>query len=221
MPGRPQPDLTLLPAPHPVQFRGSRMAAGLLRLGGWRVHFQGLPALQGVAIVYPHTSNWDFIVMILAKWAMGVPVQFWGKDALFRIPLFGRWLRWLGGVPVARTSAQGTIASAVAHFEACKAAGSYCWVGLAPEGTRKALPGLRSGFYRTAVGADVPLAVVALDYGRKQVRVEDFVYLSGNEAADLPFVAALLQGTQGKRPAEASPVRLLDRSVARTDTIVK
>lgn len=149
--------------PYALQFRGSRLAAIALRALGWRVVFEGLPALQGVIIVYPHTSNWDFVVMILAKWTVGVPVQFWGKDTLFRIPLFGRWLRWLWGRPVTRTAAQGATAAALAHFSACKARGEYCWLGLAPEGTRKALPGLRSGFYRTAVGAQVLLGLVALD----------------------------------------------------------
>jgi hypothetical protein len=87
-------------AERPVQLRGSAVARRLLRLAGWRVAFDGLPARQGVVIVYPHTSNWDFIVGVLAKWSIGIPVAFWGKASLFRVPLFGRWLRWLGGVPV-------------------------------------------------------------------------------------------------------------------------
>ena len=90
------------PQPHPVQFAGSAFARWVLTRLGWQVKFEGLPALQGMVVVYPHTSNWDFIVLMLAKWAIGVPVYFWGKDSLFRIPLFGRWLRWLGGVPVVR-----------------------------------------------------------------------------------------------------------------------
>jgi hypothetical protein len=55
-----------LQAPGPLELRpgavplvGSRFAAALLRLFGWQVHCQGLPAAQGVMIVYPHTSNWD------------------------------------------------------------------------------------------------------------------------------------------------------------------
>jgi len=53
---------------HPVQFRGQGWARRLLAVWGWRVEFDGLPALQGVMVVYPHTSNWDFLVAILAKW---------------------------------------------------------------------------------------------------------------------------------------------------------
>ncbi len=209
------------PHPFPLQFRGSRLARAALRLAGWRVHFAGLPAQQGVLAVYPHTSNWDFIVMILAKWAVGVPVRFWGKDALFRVPLFGRWLRWLGGVPVQRTAAQGVTAQAVEVFAASRRAGRYFWLGLAPEGTRKYVPGLRSGFYRTALAAGVPLGLIRLDYGRREVRVLDFITLSGDAAQDLARIAAIYQGVTGRIAANAAPVKLLDAAYNRADTIVK
>ena len=92
-----------------MQLRGSALARAVLRLAGWRVAFDGLPARQGVVIVYPHTSNWDFVIGVLAKWGIGIPVAFWGKDSLFRVPLFGRWLRWLGGMPVDRGAPQGAV----------------------------------------------------------------------------------------------------------------
>lgn len=209
------------PKPFPLQFEGSRLARGLLRAAGWKVFFEGLPAQQGVIAVYPHTSNWDFIVMILAKWAVGVPVLFWGKHSLFRIPLFGRWLRWVGGVPVERTSAQGVTRQALQIFADRQREGRYFWLGLAPEGTRKHIPGLRSGFYRTALGAGVPLGLVTCDWARREVRVLDFIRLSGDEAADMARIASVFEGVQGRVPGNAAPVRLLDASVPRADTIVR
>ena len=68
--------------PHPVQFKGSALARWMLARMGWTVQFEGLPSLQGVIAVYPHTSNWDFIVGIVAKWAIGIPAYFWAKDSL-------------------------------------------------------------------------------------------------------------------------------------------
>ncbi|HRI17919.1 MAG TPA: 1-acyl-sn-glycerol-3-phosphate acyltransferase, partial [Burkholderiaceae bacterium] len=121
----------------PVQLHGSRLARALLRLAGWRVLFDGLPAAQGVAIVYPHTSNWDFVVGLLAKWSIGIPVNFWGKDSLFRIPLFGRWVRWVGGVPVDRTHASGVVGSMAASLREAREQGRFQWLALAPEGTRR------------------------------------------------------------------------------------
>ena len=81
-----------------MQLHGSSVARALLRLAGWRLRFDGLPGKQGVLIVYPHTSNWDFPLGLLVKWAVGIQITFWGKDSLFRVPVFGAWLRWLGGV---------------------------------------------------------------------------------------------------------------------------
>ncbi len=206
--------------PHPYQFHGSRMARGLLRLLGWEVYFEGFPTLQGVAVVYPHTSNWDAPVMFLAKWVCGVQVMFWGKDTLFRIPLLGAWLRWIGGVPVRRTTKEGVVGHAVAVITEHKANGEYFWLGLAPEGTRKYIPGWRSGFYQTALRAQVPLCLVKLDYARRQISVRDFMVLSGNEAQDMAHIAAVYQGVRGLVPAHMAPVQLLDAAEPRENTIV-
>lgn len=209
------------PRPYPVQFAGNALARWLLRRLGWRVQFAGLPTMQGVLAVYPHTSNWDFVVLVLVKWAMGVPVRFWGKDSLFRIPLFGRWMRHLGGVPVERTSSHGVVADTVAQLKTARAAGQYFWLAVAPEGTRKYLPGWRSGFYRTAVQAGVPLGLVRVDYRTREVRLLDFIRVSGDEATDFRRIAAVFEGVTGCRPGKAAPIRLLDASVPRSETIVK
>lgn len=205
--------------PFPVQFKGYALAAWWLKQRGWQLAFEGLPAKQGMFIMYPHTSNWDFVVLLLMKWATGIQASFWGKDSLFKIPLFGRWLRYLGGVPVRRTSAQGMVGDAVAMFEQAKQQDRYFWVALAPEGTRKKIPGWRSGFYRTTVGADVPLGLVQLDYKRKTIRITDFIRLSGDETRDFERLAAVYHDVSGKQPLNASPIRLLGAEVPRTETI--
>ncbi len=201
-------------------FAGSRLARRLLALSGWRVAFEGLPGPQGVLAVYPHTSNWDFVVMILAKWSVGVPARFWGKDRLFRVPLLGAWLRWLGGVPVDRTSPRGVVGQTVDDMVSCRVRGECFWLGLAPEGTRKALPGWRTGACQTALGAEVPLGLIRLDYAAREVRVLDFIRLSGDTEADFRRIAAVYEGVQGFCPQRMSPVRPLPAEIPRTETIV-
>ncbi|MDP1953719.1 MAG: 1-acyl-sn-glycerol-3-phosphate acyltransferase [Polaromonas sp.] len=207
--------------PHPVQFRGSGVARAMVRILGWQMDFQGLPAQQGVILVYPHTSNWDFPVAVLLKWALGIPVQFWGKDTLFRIPLFGSWLRWLGGVPVRRSAPQGVVGQMTAMMKQKKAAGQYFWLALSPEGTRRLTAGWRSGFYRLALEADVPVGLAGLDYSRKRLVFRDFVRLSGDEDRDLERMAASLRDFHGFRAAAAAPVRLINSDPPQADTIVK
>ena len=191
---------------HPVQFKGSTVARSLLRLMGWRVSFEGLPALQGLAVVYPHTSNWDFIVGILAKWAIGIPARFWGKDSLFKVPVFGRWLRWVGGLPIDRRAANGAVGQMIDTFREHERQGQLLWLGLAPEGTRKWTPGWRSGFYQVALGAGVPIAVVRLDWGRRELRFVDFLTLSGDEKADFERLATLYDGVRGYHAEQGSPI---------------
>ena len=200
------------PPPHPVQFTGSALARWVLARLGWQVKFDGLPALQGLVVVYPHTSNWDFVVLILAKWAVGIPVHFWGKDSLFRIPLFGAWLRWLGGVPVDRSASKGMVAQAVNQFETHRAQGRYFWLGVSPEGTRNKLSGWRSGFYQAVVQANVPLGLARLDYARCEVVVLDFVTLSGDPVTDMARIAVIYEGVKGFIPQNAAPIRLLNRA---------
>lgn len=195
----------------PVQLHGSRVARALLRAGGWTLIFDGLPAAQGVIAVYPHTSNWDFVVGVLAKWGVGIQATFWGKAALFRVPLFGRWLRWLGGVPVERDAPQGVVAPMADALRRARDEGRFMWLALAPEGTRRRTAGWRSGFYRVALAADVPVALVVLDYRRRRVGFDSFWLLSGDEHADLAAFAARLADVRGKRPQLAAPVQLLER----------
>jgi len=193
--------------PRPVQLCGSPTARWLLSRAGWRVRFDGLPSRQGVAIIYPHTSNWDFVVGLLAKWAVGMPVTFWGKASLFDLPLFGRWLRSLGGRPVNRTSPQGVVGQMAEELEAARAADRFMWLALSPEGTRKFQDGWRSGFYHVALAAQVPLALVYFDYAEKVVGVDTFVQLSGDAEADMALVQRHLGHRTGKRPAQAAPVK--------------
>lgn len=189
---------------------GSAIARALLRAARWRVVFDGLPSRQGVVIVYPHTSNWDFIVGVLAKWSIGIPVRFWGKASLFDIPLFGRWLRVLGGIPVDRSSPQGAVGAMVQRLRDARARDEFLWLALAPEGTRRRTDGLRSGFYHVALRAGVPLGLAGLDFARREVALMDFLHLGGDRDADLAAIAARLGHHRGRRPEWASPIRLLD-----------
>lgn len=214
------PDSDFSP-PHPLQFKGNALAKAVLNLFGWKVLFDGLPTRQGILIVYPHTSNWDFFVMIMAKWSVGVQVSFWGKHQLFGIPLVGAWLRWLGGVPVLRTAPQGVVGQAVDIFRQKQRDNEVFWLGLAPEGTRRPLAGWRSGFYRTAVQAHVPVGLIHLDFGRRTVDVRRFVWMSGDVDADFQRMARVFDGVKGRIPEYASPIRLLDPDVPRSDTISK
>jgi len=198
----------LIEGPRPVRIEGSRIARALLGLFGWRVDFDGLPTPQGVVMVYPHTSNWDFVIGIFAKWAIGIPVRFWAKDSLFRVPLFGHWVRWIGGVAVNRASRNGLVADTAQALEQARQHNEFFWLAVAPEGTRSRTEGWRSGAYQVARQTGVPVGLATLDFGRKCVSFTRFVAISGEPEADFALFAHQLAGCQGKRAELASPIRL-------------
>ena len=192
-----------------MQLQGSRLALWCLQRAGWELDFDGLPARQGVIAVYPHTSNWDFIVGIFAKWAMGMSATIWGKDSLFRIPLFGPWLRWMGGVPVNRSAPGGIVADMARQLRDARERDEFMWLVVAPEGTRSHGPGWRSGFYRVAVSAQVPLALAHLDFGRRRVGVHSCLQLSGDADLDFAEIEKRLGSVRGCRPEQAAPIKLV------------
>jgi len=198
----------LIEGERPVQLKGSGLATLILRAFGWRVDFAGLPALQGVVMVYPHTSNWDFPVAVMAKWAIGIPVKFWGKDSLFKPPIIGSWMRWIGGVPVDRKSSKGMVSDTAAQIVAARQKNEFFWLAVAPEGTRALTPGWRSGAYRVALEAKVPVSLVVLDFGTQTIRFNQFVELSGDVQADFALFAQVFAGAKGKRPELAAPITL-------------
>jgi len=200
--------LSSLPPRPDLKPRGSALARGLLGLFGWRVLFQGFPARQGVVLVYPHTSNWDFIVGVLVKWALGVPVRYWGKDSLFKIPLIGAWARWIGGIPVDRKNPKGLVGATVAQVQAAKAADDYFWLAAAPEGTRSYVPGWRSGAYQVAVQAAVPVGLAYFDVPSKTFGIVDFLQPSGDVDRDFAAFQRVLGDKKGFKPELASPIRL-------------
>jgi 1-acyl-sn-glycerol-3-phosphate acyltransferase len=191
-----------------VQLHGNALARRMLEAAGWKINFNGLPTQQGVAIVYPHTSNWDFPVGLFAKWAIGFSPSFWGKDSLFKVPLFGAWMRWVGGVPVDRKSPRGLVEQMVDRMKQARQRDEFFWLVIAPEGTRGYHEHWRSGFYRVAVQADVPVALVYFDFAEKVVGFDRFIHLSGDADADMAVIAEYLGHRRGKRPELAGPIRL-------------
>jgi 1-acyl-sn-glycerol-3-phosphate acyltransferase len=191
----------------------SRVSRWLLGLFGWRVEFDGLPGPKGILIVYPHTTNWDFVIGLLARWAVDLPVRWVGKETLFRGitgATLGRLLRRWGGRPVDRQHPCGAVDTLATLMQA----EPWFWLGLSPEGTRRRQDYIRSGFYHLALRLDLPVGLAYIDFARKRVGVREFVRMSGDTARDLDVLKAFYADKVGRFPDRAS--RIAFRST-RTD----
>jgi 1-acyl-sn-glycerol-3-phosphate acyltransferase len=179
-----------------------RACLALLRLFRWRVVSAPLPGPRGVIIVYPHTSNWDFIVAVLFRFGTGLQASWMGKDSLFRWPLRGLLLR-MGGVPINRRQASGFIDAAVQQYRTRDA----MWLALTPEGTRARTDHLKSGFYQIALGADVPCGLGFIDYPSRTLGIARFVRFSGEVEQDLGLLRAFYADKRGRFPERAGEIR--------------
>ena len=181
----------------------AHFAAAMLRLTGWRVVLAQPVPSRCVVVFYPHTSNWDFPVGLMAKWMLGIHFRFIAKDSLFATPL-APWLRRWGGIPVDRSGRTGVIARLAAEF----AEHADFKLVIAPEGTRSPTGRWKSGFYHLARAARVPVALAFIDYGRREVGVGGYSELTDDVAADMARIAAFYADKTAKRPENAGPVRL-------------
>lgn len=175
----------------------------MLALLGWRVvAAEPMPA-KCVIVFYPHTSNWDFVIGLLAKWALELPARWVAKDTLFRWPVAGILRHW-GGIPVNRREPSGFAERLADEFARAPA----LYLAITPEGTRSRTEGWKSGFYRIAVAANVPVVLAFIDYPRREIGYGDTFALTADVASDMARIAAFYADKTGYRPANQGPVRL-------------
>ena len=193
--------MTVATPPRPSLLR--RLALGLLRLAGWRSVLVWPPEPKGVIIVYPHTSNWDFVLGMLYRIGHGLPANWIGKTEMFPWPFTGL-LKRLGGIPLDRKRSTGFLDALLEEFRRR----DWIWVAIAPEGTRSHTDHLKSGFYQVSVAADVPVALAYIDYGTRTLGIDTFVRMTGDREADMATLRRFYAGKRGRRPELAGELRL-------------
>ena len=175
----------------------------LLRKMGWSVHGQ-LPDEPKVMVVCaPHTSNMDGLLVAAVVMALQVRIKVMAKDSLFRPPLSG-FMKWVGGLPIDRNAAGGIVQASIDKF----AEYDQLWVGVAPEGTRHASEQWKTGFYRIAAGAGVPVTMAVMDYAKKEIRFPLTLWPGNDPATDNARILECYRGAQGRHPERMSrPLR--------------
>jgi 1-acyl-sn-glycerol-3-phosphate acyltransferase len=171
------------------------LGRAVLRLLGWRLNVRLPDEPKVVIAAAPHTSNWDGVVGISAILALGIRVDWFAKDTLFRWPFRGLLVA-LGGVPIRRDAPGGVVEQTARHF----AARERVYVGVAPEGTRSRAPEWKSGFYRIAMAAGAPILLAYIDYARREIGTGPLIRPSGDYAADLETIQAYFRHVTPRHP---------------------
>lgn len=183
----PLPPLTEVPPSIPRRGGPVRRLIGrlVLRILGWRIVGALPDEPKCVIIAAPHTSNLDFVLGMSLVFALSLDARWIGKKELFRGPL-APFFRWLGGIPVDRSSPQGVVEDAVAAFQLR----DRMLLAIAPEGTRKAVPRWKTGFYRIAAGAGVPIVCGFFDRQRRELGFLKVVHPGGAMAEEIAELEA-------------------------------
>ncbi|WP_041418415.1 lysophospholipid acyltransferase family protein [Shewanella woodyi] len=167
----------------------------VLKLTGWKISGALPTEHQYVAIVGPHTSNWDFIIGVLARGALGAKVNFLGKHQLF-IPPWGWFFKAIGGTPVDRRKSNNLVDGVVHLFQD----NPKFSLALAPEGTRSPVKRWKTGFYHIASKANVPIVTVGLDFGSKTVLIANGIDTTDNMLQDMDKIIDFYRSIKGCHP---------------------
>ena len=158
---------------------------------------------MSVLVAAPHTSNWDFPLMLFMAWRSGLSPRWLGKKQMFTGPM-GWFFRALGGVSVDRDAPGSLVADLV---ERARSEASLVLV-IPAEGTRAKGEYWKSGFYRIASEAEIPIALSFVDGATRTGGFGPVFRPSGDVSADMDIVRAFYADKGGVKPANKTEPRL-------------
>ncbi|MEK9869367.1 MAG: lysophospholipid acyltransferase family protein [Gammaproteobacteria bacterium] len=178
------------------------LGKSVIKLSGWRIKGEVPQYGNIVVIAAPHTSNWDFILLIAAAYSLGISVNWLGKNTLFSSPL-GPILRFFGGISVDRSKPNNLVQTLVAEIEH----GDGINLVVPPSGTRARTDYWKSGFYHIARSAQIPMVCGYLDYAKKEAGLGP-AFLPSELTRDMDRLRAFYEPITGKYPEKKSRIRL-------------
>ncbi|MGB8862405.1 MAG: 1-acyl-sn-glycerol-3-phosphate acyltransferase [Ilumatobacteraceae bacterium] len=160
-----------------------------------------------VVIAAPHTTNWDFPITLAMAKVTGIKISWLGKQSLFKGPM-GPIMRRLGGVAIERSAPGGMVASLATEF----ATRDRLALVVPAEGTRSHTEYWKSGFYRIAELAEVPIVLAFVDRSTRSGGFGPAITLTGDIGADMDRIRAFYEGKEGLKGGRFGPIRLREEA---------
>ncbi len=173
----------------------------------WNLVSEPAPTRPTVLLGVPHTSNWDFVLMLGIAWRVGVPVRWLGKASLFR-GIAGPLMHGLGGIPVDRSDPSRVVGDVVTRIRD----GEVFGLVVTPEGTRGAGTHWKSGFYRIARETGLPVTLGYVDRTTMTTGLGPTIELTGDVRADMDVIRAFYADKSGLRPEFRTEPRLREEA---------
>jgi len=181
------------------------LSRAVLKATRWKL--VGSVPSQGILVGAPHTSNWDWVAMLLIAWSSGVQPQVLIKHSFFKGPL-GPLLRATGGIPLDRTDPGATIRALLDE-----AGGDQPFLlVIAAEGTRSKGEFWKPGFLRIAQQTALPVTLGFVDGPTRTMGMGPTFSPSGDVVADMDFVREFYADKHGIRPENRTEPRLREET---------
>lgn len=173
-----------------------KLSSFIFRVLGWKVEGQIPSGMKKyIVVAAPHTSNWDFFYAFLYFNILDIKINFFMKREWFFFPV-GLFLKSVGGVPVDRSKKEDLISKIAEKFEYFDELALF----VTPEGTRGYNPNWKTGFYRIAQKANVPIVLGYLDYSEKVAGVSPVFKTTGDLEKDIKSIKDFYRNIKGKFP---------------------
>lgn len=165
------------------------------RLLGWKTVITVPFYEKCVICAAPHTSNWDLLIGKLFYGSLGRRASFLMKKEWFFFPL-NLVFKAMGGIPVNRGKKNSLVDQLARRFASC----SRFNLAITPEGTRKANPEWKKGFYYIALQAQVPIMLFGIDYPSKTITCTKAIMPSGDIEKDMREIKRYFMQFTGRHP---------------------
>ena len=188
----------------PERLRGSRskilriIARFGINISGWTIRGNVPDEERIVIIAAPHTSNWDFILAMLAIFGLNIKVRWLGKHSIFK-PGFKKFFEWLGGIPVYRDNPTSLIENVVNIVKKERS----IVIAMTPEGTRKKVKRWKTGFLRIAKQTHSKILLISIDAPTKSIQIGKIFNPTGNSEEDLAYIQKYYSTFKGINPQKS------------------
>ena len=182
----------------PERLRGKRsillrkIARFGINISGWTIKGMVPDEERIVIIAAPHTSNWDFVLAMLAIFGLNIKLRWLGKHSIFK-PGFKIFFKWLGGIPVYRDNPSNLIENVVKIVKKEKS----IVIAMTPEGTRKRVKRWKTGFLRIAKQTHSKILLISIDAPTKSIEIGKIFNPTGNSEDDLAFIQKYYSSFRG------------------------
>ena len=168
---------------------------------GWSARGELGDHKKMILVAAPHTSNWDFVYMLLIAFKVDLKLVWMVKDTVFKTPILGSFANWGGGIPIDRNSAHNVVDQMVTSFNETE----EMLLVNTPEGTRSKRDRWKTGFYHIATKAQVPIQLAGIHFTEKHITLGPVIFPSGDREADFKIIADFFKDFEGKHHENYTP----------------